>query len=68
MEEEEGRRDGSYFRAEGPAVGSGLAGTMPLPSSTTPNYSYSKWGGAKIRGVSGGASTDDSFSPDAAWC
>lgn len=54
MEEEEGRRAGFYFRAEGAADGSGLAGTMPLSSSTTPNYSYSKWGGAKIRGVSGG--------------
>lgn len=53
MEEEEGRRDGSYFSAEGTADGSGLAGTMPLPSSTTPSYSYSKWGGAKVRGVSG---------------
>ena len=35
MEEEEGRRDGSYFNAEGTADGSGLAGAIPLPSSTT---------------------------------
>lgn len=33
MEEEEGRRDGSYFSVDG----SGLAGAIPLPSSTTSN-------------------------------
>lgn len=43
--EEEGRRDGPCFSAEGTADGSGLAGTMPLPPSSTPNYTYSNQSG-----------------------
>lgn len=66
MGEEEGRRDGSHFSAQGIAEDSGLAGTMPLPSPTpTPNCTHSKWGGAELRGVSGRVSTS-SFSPAAA--
>lgn len=40
-------RDGFYFEAEGTARGSGLAGTMPSPSFTTPTYIYSQQGRAK---------------------
>lgn len=52
MREEEGGRDRARLIAEGTADGSGLAGTMPPPSTAPPpNSTYSEGGGAKVRGI-----------------